>query len=117
MEYKQVILVRTDLDMSKGKIAAQVAHASLDSALKSIKKDRIIFNKWKSNYMKKVVLRVDTKEELFKYKELSNNEGIVCSLIRDAGRTEIKEGSYTALSVGPDTSEKIDKITGNLKML
>ena len=121
MEYKQTILIRLDLGMSSGKMCAQAAHASLQAALKVIKSDKLfkkaVFEGWKSQGMKKVVLRVESKEELFNYKDLAERSGIKTAAIQDAGMTEIPEGTYTAVALGPDIAIKIDKITGNLRSL
>ncbi|MAE43000.1 aminoacyl-tRNA hydrolase [Candidatus Woesearchaeota archaeon] len=114
MEYKQVILVRKDLKLPKGKMSAQVSHASLDAALKADKK---IMQEWKQEGAKKVVLHVVDEKELFKYKQLLEDEGIKTALIKDAGHTVVEPGTVTCLGVGPDLSEKIDKVTGNLKMV
>ncbi len=114
MEYKQVILVRKDLKLSKGKMSAQCAHASSEAVLKSHKDD---ISKWRNAGMKKAVLEVKTKEDLFKYKQQAEDTGLVVSLITDAGRTELEPGTVTCLAIGPDTEEKIDKITGELKLL
>ena len=84
MPYKQVILVREDLKLPKGKLSAQVAHASVDTALKSDKK---IVDLWKKEGAKKVVLKVKGEKELFKYKEMAEDIGLKTSLITDAGRT------------------------------
>ncbi|MBN1644448.1 peptidyl-tRNA hydrolase [Candidatus Woesearchaeota archaeon] len=114
MEYKQVILVRKDLKLSKGKMSAQVAHASSEAVLKSHKDD---ITKWRNRGMKKAVLQVSSKEELFKYKQQAEDAGLIVSLITDAGRTELEPGTITCLGIGPDKEEKIDKITGELKLL
>lgn len=121
MDYKQVIVIRTDLKMSKGKMCAQAAHASLDAALKVMKTDKVlksdIFKKWRSEGMKKVVLKVSSKELLFKYKDEAERNGIRTSAIKDAGLTEIPSGTFTALGIGPDKEDKLNKITGKLQSL
>ncbi|MCH8329221.1 MAG: peptidyl-tRNA hydrolase [Nanoarchaeota archaeon] len=114
MRYKQVILVRDDLKLPKGKLAVQVAHASLDTASKSDKK---IIEKWKAQGAKKVVLKVDDEKELFKYMSMAENEGLKVALIKDAGHTVVEPGTITCLGIGPDLEEKIDKVTGKLKMV
>ncbi len=113
-EYKQAILVRTDLKMSKGKIAAQVAHAAVEATLKS---SRFKVNPWKNNGMKKIILKVQDQKELIKYQNLAKREKLVASIIKDAGRTELKPGTITCLGIGPDKEEKIDKVTNQLKVL
>ena len=114
MRYKQVILVRQDLKLPKGKLAVQSAHASLDAAMKS---DKEIFEKWKKQGGKKVVLKVADEKELIKYMSMLENEGIKVALIQDAGHTVVEPGTITCLGAGPDLEDKIDKITGNLKMV
>ena len=114
MEYKQVILVREDLKLDKGKMAAQVAHASVEAALRS---DKEIVKQWRIKGMKKIVLKVKNKEELFKYKEIAKNNNLKTALITDAGRTSIKPGTITCLAIGPDEEKKIDEVTGSLKMM
>ncbi len=112
--YKQVIVVREDLKLSKGKTAAQVAHACLSAVLKSSKE---VVNKWEREGQKKVILGVKTLEELEEIEKRCKKAGIPCSLIIDAGRTELEPGTVTALGVGPADEKKIDKVTGNLKLL
>ena len=114
MRYKQVILARQDLKLPKGKLAVQVAHASLDVASKSDKK---IVEKWKNQGGKKVVLKVADEKELLKYMSMAENEGLKVALIKDAGHTVVEPGTITCLGIGPDIEEKIDKITGKLKMM
>lgn len=114
MRYKQVILVREDLKLPRGKLSIQVAHASLDAALKSDKK---IVEKWKAQGGKKVALKVEDEKELFKYMSMAENEGLKVSLIKDAGHTVVEPGTITCLGIGPDLEEKIDRVTGKLKMV
>ncbi len=111
---KQVILVRDDLKLPKGKMAAQVAHASVECVLKSSKSK---VDEWHSEGMKKVVLKVKDLAELKQYEKLARAEKLTTALITDAGMTTIEPGTITCLGIGPDTEEKIDKITSNLKMI
>ena len=66
-EYKLVVLVRTDLDMGKGKIAAQVGHVSVECALRAEKKGRKAFDSWMDCGQRKVVLKVPGKDEMIRY--------------------------------------------------
>lgn len=111
---KQVILVRQDLRLEKGKMAAQVAHASLDAAMKSDKK---LVSEWRLSGGKKVVLKVKDESELLQYKKMSDDSGLRTALIRDAGHTAVEPGTLTCLGIGPDSEEKIDRVTGKLKMV
>ncbi|AJF62859.1 MAG: Peptidyl-tRNA hydrolase [archaeon GW2011_AR20] len=110
---KQVILVRKDLKLSRGKLASQCSHASVEAVLKS---DKEKINEWRK-FSKKVVLKVRDEKELLDLKKLADREKLVTALIKDAGRTEIKPGTITCLAIGPDEDKKIDKITGKLKIL
>ena len=114
MPYKQVILVRNDLNLPKGKLAVQVSHASINAVLKSHKDD---IKKWQKEGMKKIVLKVENLTELIDYKNKADDSGIVTALIEDAGLTVVEPGTVTCLGIGPDNEEKIDKLTGNLKCL
>jgi len=113
--FKQVIVVRTDIKMSKGKLAAQVAHAALGAFLEQ--KNELIKKVWLREGAKKVVLKIESLEELLKIKELAEASKLPNFLVIDAGRTELPEGTVTCLGIGPDYETKIDKITGHLKLL
>ncbi|MBI4438710.1 peptidyl-tRNA hydrolase [Candidatus Woesearchaeota archaeon] len=112
--YKQVILVRQDLRLEKGKLAAQVAHGSLEAALSSDKKTLV---EWRGTGAKKVVLKVPGESELLQYKRAADRARLPNALIRDAGLTVLKPGTITCLGIGPCREEKIDAITGSLKPL
>ncbi|NIO44624.1 MAG: peptidyl-tRNA hydrolase [Candidatus Aenigmarchaeota archaeon] len=111
---KQAILIRTDLKMGKGKIAAQCAHASIGAYLKTKKYSK---DRWKREGMKKVVLKISGEKEIKKFYKLAKKRKLPCSLIRDAGLTQIEGGTITALGIGPGNDKKIDKLTGKLKLL
>lgn len=114
MPYKQVILVRKDLKLSKGKLAAQVAHAAVECVLKT---PRSKLDAWKAEGMKKIVLTIKNLEELHTFIQKANSAGLITALITDAGMTEIPAGTTTCLGIGPDEDEKIDAVTGKLKLL
>ena len=109
-----MILVRDDLKLTKGKMAAQVSHASVAATLKSDKDD---IKKWVAEGMKKVVLKVKDKAELYAYKQKAEDAGLIVALITDAGHTQLEPGTVTCLGIGPDKEDKIDKVTGNLKLI
>lgn len=111
---KQVILVRQDLKMPKGKLATQCAHASVEAVLKS-KQDKV--DDWRDEGMKKVVLKVKDEKELISYLRKAKNNKLTIALITDAGKTFFKGPTKTCLAIGPDKEEKIDKITSKLKMI
>ncbi len=111
---KQVILVRMDLKMEKGKLATQVAHASVDAVLKS-PKDKI--EEWTSEGMKKVVLKVQDLKELLDLKKKADILKLKTAIITDAGKTFFDKPTTTCLAIGPDDDKEIDKITNHLKLL
>jgi PTH2 family peptidyl-tRNA hydrolase len=110
--YKQVIIVRADLKLPKGKLAVQVAHASLDAALKSSK-----LKDWKEEGQKKVVLKVADLKELLTIYNKSKDLDYPTSLIKDAGKTVVEPGTITAVGIGPEKEEKIDSLTKDLQMV
>jgi PTH2 family peptidyl-tRNA hydrolase len=112
--WKQVIVVRKDLKLGKGKIAAQVAHASLESYKKAGHEDRL---EWESRSSKKVVVKAENLEELLDILKSARKAKLPHALIRDAGRTEVEPGTVTALGIGPCEEGKADRITGHLPML
>ncbi|MBW3002925.1 peptidyl-tRNA hydrolase Pth2 [Candidatus Woesearchaeota archaeon] len=114
MTYKQVILVRQDLKLPKGKLAAQVAHAAVDATLKS---GKLKVAAWRREGMKKVVLKVKDQNELLNFQQLAKTENLVAAVITDAGRTVVEPGTITCLGIGPDKEDKIDKVTKELKIL
>jgi PTH2 family peptidyl-tRNA hydrolase len=111
---KQIIVVRNDLRMSKGKLAAQVAHASLCSLQNSDKK---IAKEWQKQGQKKIVLKVGSLDQLMELEKKCKKLKIPFSLIADAGSTELLAGTVTCLGIGPDEDSKIDKVTGSLALL
>ena len=114
VQYKQSLLVRQDLKLPKGKLAGQCSHASVEATLNSDKK---IVNAWRDQGMPKIVLKVKDEKELLLYLQQAKDSGLVACLIMDAGRTVIAPGTKTCVGIGPDTEEKIDKITGKLPLL
>jgi PTH2 family peptidyl-tRNA hydrolase len=114
VKLKQVIIVRKDLKIGKGKLAASVAHASVESLFLAKKE---VIEKWRKEGAKKVVLKVENLEELEKIVKKLRKEKIKFALIKDAGLTQLKKGTITALGIGPIEEKKIDKITGKLKLL
>jgi len=121
---KQVIVLRKDLNMRKGKMVAQGAHASLAVILDELRK--VSWNEkilppavlgWLNGRFTKIVVSVDSEQELFDIHRKAQEAGIPCSLIQDAGFTEFKEPTYTAVGIGPEYPEKVDSITGDLKLL
>jgi PTH2 family peptidyl-tRNA hydrolase len=115
--YKLVVVVRQDLKLSKGKLAAQVAHAAVACALKAKKEHPIIFSKWWEEGQKKAILKVKTQSELEELEEKAKKAGSVTALIKDAGLTEVPPNTLTCLGIGPAKANAIDRLTGELPLL
>ena len=116
-EYKMVIVTREDLDLSPGKLAAQVAHAAVICALDTKKENANWFMKWQSEGAKKVVVKVDCEDDFYPLKEKADELKIVSHIITDAGHTEIPAGTKTVLGIGPAPNNIIDQLTGDLPIL
>lgn len=115
-EFKQVIVVRKDLKMRVGKCAAQVAHASLGVTLKNL--DHPDVKGWLAGRFVKIVVYVNSEEELFEIYDKALEEGILVELITDAGFTEFKGvATNTCIAVGPGKVEDVNKVTGHLPLL
>jgi len=116
-QYKQVIIVRTDLGMSRGKLAVQVAHAAVLAAFRANKERPEWFRPWWNTGQKKVVVKVDSEKELLDLADQARSLELPTSIVRDAGLTELPPGTLTAVGIGPAPSNLIDKVTGRLKLL
>lgn len=116
-EFKQVIAVRRDLDMGKGKIAVQVAHAAVSAAEEARKKFTEWWEMWLREGQCKVAVRVDSEEEILQLERKSKELGLPSALISDRGLTQVEPGTVTCLGIGPAPSSLIDTLTGNLNLL
>ena len=103
--------------MGAGKKCAQACHASVSASDLTRVKDKLIWKNWKNSGQKKVILKVSSMDDMGQiYSQLQKHK-MTCFLVKDAGLTQLTPGTTTALGIGPDLSEKIDKITGDLKLL
>ena len=116
-DIKQVIIVRADLDMGKGKLGAQIGHAVMLSYLEAQKRDKDVVREWLDGGQKKIVLKVPDEESLIKLCKAFEFKKVPCAMVNDAGLTQLPPGTTTALGVGPWRSEELDFITGKLKLL
>ena len=114
MELKQVILIRQDLKLPKGKLAVQVAHASVQGVFNS---ESDIVDEWREQGMKKVALKVKDEKELLDFMRKAKAAKLKTALIEDAGKTVVAPGTKTCLAIGPDEESRIDILTGKLKMV
>ena len=116
-----VFLVRQDLKMGAGKIAAQVAHAAIGLYDDILEGENIYqktaLNNWFNYGQKKVVLKVNDLNMMLEVVKKCKKLKLQYCLISDAGHTQIPEGSITVLGIGPDVSEKINDVTGTFKLM
>jgi PTH2 family peptidyl-tRNA hydrolase len=110
---KQAIVARRDLNMGEGKLAAQVAHASLSAYEDAASR---VASEWKGSGQKKIVLAADGESQLFELADVAEREGIAHAIVRDAGHTELEPGTVSALAVGPASETLIDRVTGELPL-
>jgi PTH2 family peptidyl-tRNA hydrolase len=115
--YKQVIVVRKDLAMTAGKIAAQVAHAAVMGAEKTKRENINWFNPWYRSGQAKVVVKINSFEELAKVRQHAESLDLTVVEVRDSGLTQLTPGTTTCIGIGPAPAEFIDKVTGGLKLL
>lgn len=115
--FKQIIIVRSDLKMSTGKMISQACHASLESSESAKRKNRRDWKIWRKEGAKKVVLKVDTLENLIKLSKKAAKIDIPFYIVKDRGLTEIPPGTITVLAIGPESNDIIDPITNHLKLL
>jgi PTH2 family peptidyl-tRNA hydrolase len=114
---KQAIVVRSDLRMGKGKVAAQVAHASLSAAEEAMQRRQRWYEDWKDGGQAKIVLKVESEDVLRELLQKAKTAGLPASLIEDRGLTQLEPGTVTCLGIGPGPEKEIDAITGKLKLL
>ena len=115
-----VIVIRKDLNMRKGKMCAQAAHACQYAILDVIWSRSIpggVWEQWEKNNWTKVVVSVDSEKELLEIHKKAKEMGLTSVLVTDIGKTEFKEPTNTAVAIGPGDAEAIDKITGKLSLL
>ncbi|MBU0459877.1 MAG: peptidyl-tRNA hydrolase Pth2 [Nanoarchaeota archaeon] len=112
--YKQVIIIRSDLKLPRGKACSQAAHASVDAVLKS---DSKIVQAWREAGMAKIVVKVKDEKELVKLFQQAKDNDLTAALITDAGKTVVAPGTKTCVAIGPAEEELIDEITEKLSLL
>lgn len=115
--YKMVIVVRKDVKMGPGKVAAQVGHACVNLALNERNQRRREFRAWLEEGQQKVVVKVPGLRELYEVREAAEARGLPTTLIQDAGHTQVEPGTITCLGIGPAASKDVDPVTGHLGLL
>ena len=112
---KLVLVVRTDLDMGRGKIAAQMAHAAVAAALRA--QGTADFAEWLQAGQPKVVLKVAGEDQLRELCAAATAEGLPVEVVHDAGRTQVEAGTMTCAAIGPAPSDRVDAVAGGLSLL
>jgi PTH2 family peptidyl-tRNA hydrolase len=111
---KQIIVVNEALRLPRGKLASQVAHASVAAFLHASPEAQ---ERWLAQGMRKIVLSGESAEQLSTLLAHATEIGIPCELICDAGRTVVEAGTATCLGLGPAADSDLDKVTGALKLV
>jgi len=115
VQTKLALVVRADLGMGRGKIAAQAAHAAVAAALAAA--GTADFRAWLGDGQPKVVLRVAGEEQLTAIAAQASAASLPVQVIHDAGRTQVAEGTPTCCAIGPAQEARIDAVTGELPLL
>ena len=115
--YKMVIVIRSDLDMSMGKMIAQACHAAVGCSEEAKRTQTKHWRRWRDEGAKKVALQADSMEELEELAVKAEQLNITYVLIQDAGHTEVPPGNTTCIGIGPHQEQFIDKVTVNLPLL
>mmetsp|Transcript_103169 Transcript_103169/g.300888 ORF Transcript_103169/g.300888 Transcript_103169/m.300888 type:complete len:173 (+) Transcript_103169:62-580(+) len=110
---KLVVVARRDLEMSPGKLAAQVGHG-VHMAMDKTKRAQL--KRWDDDGAAIVVLEVPGFADLKRLKALAKQHGVRARAVEDEGLTEVRSGSWTVLAVGPDESARVDLVTGQLRL-
>ncbi len=116
-DFKQVLVFRTDLQMGKGKIAAQAGHAAISSAQAAFTQHKKWWDAWMYEGQRKIAVKVAGEKELCELEEAADQLGLPHALIIDRGLTQVPEGTITCLGIGPAPNDIIDRLTGKLKLL
>lgn len=114
---KQVIAVRTDIKMGKGKIAAQVGHACVLASEAARVSHPEWWNEWWKNAYPKIVVKVPGYDDLEDIRQKAERIGLPHGMVRDLGRTQLVPGTVTCIAVGPAPDDLIDGITKGFSLL
>lgn len=113
---KQVIVMRTDLNMRKGKMAAQAGHACI-GAYENCNNNSVI-GTWNEYGTTKICVGVDSEDELLDALAQAQKAKLPFYLVRDSGKTEFGGvATITCIAIGPWWADEIDKITGKMRLI
>ena len=116
-EIKQVLVVRTDLGMGRGKMAVQCSHAAISSAELARTRFRNWYDKWMREGQAKIALKVKDEDQLLKLEKRARGIPIPSYIVRDMGLTQVPTGTITCLGLGPAPVDTVDTLTGKLRLL
>ena len=114
---KLVLVVNHGLKMGKGKVAAQAGHACVNALLGMDDAHQAVLQAWLSSGQRKICVKGNDAEHLRALHAMATAAGLPCTLVHDAGHTQVPAGSVTMLAVGPAEEEAVDAITGDLSLL
>ncbi|KAJ0788300.1 putative aminoacyl-tRNA hydrolase [Helianthus annuus] len=115
-DFKMVLVVRNDLKMGKGKIAAQCSHATLGLYKKILHRAPKALSRWEMCGQVKVVVKIESEDDMLELQKRAKSLSIPTHIVIDAGRTQIAPNSRTVMAVlGP--ADMVDDVTGGLKLL
>ncbi len=116
-ETTMVLVTRSDLNLSKGKLAAQCSHATAECVLKAKRQSPTILEKYLKSGARKIVCSTSSLDALKRIYGQAKEAGLICYMVNDAGHTEIPAGTTTVVGIGPGMRSSIDKITSSLPLL
>jgi PTH2 family peptidyl-tRNA hydrolase len=118
-ELTMALVTRSNLKLSKGKLAAQCSHAAVECALKAKAKRGAARHlaQWRARGARKIVLKTETEQDLRELYAQAESAGLVTYLVRDAGHTEIPAGTITVVGIGPGPRHSIDALTGDFTLV
>jgi len=111
------IVVRQDIRMGKGKVAAQVGHASIEASETIRKENNELWKKWIEEGQCKVVLKTNSEGEFRELQLKAKRRGLPVVVIRDRGLTQLDPDTVTCMGIGPGPSKLVDEVTGHLRLL
>lgn len=120
-EVRMTFIVSQDFKMTQGKVASQCLHAAV-SLYKNMTNPKSKFynptlmEKWEESGQTKIVLQIETNDELKAVFQKALSLGLNAYIVQDAGRTQVKPGSYTVLGIGPAPKTQIDRVSKHLKL-
>jgi len=116
-EITMVLVTRSDLKLSKGKLAAQVGHAVMECTLRAKKESPRTLDRYRREGARKIVCKVPDEDSLRKTLNYAKKAGLISYLVKDAGHTEIPPGTVTVVGIGPGPRSDIDKLTKHFSLV